>query len=119
MEPETPSSFLFADLKRSFGISNRDTARMVLTDRPILSGVSPRDRAEERTFLSREIVHAEPGYLPESFFRPFDQAAQAFHGKFRGAHVYDSQVFFLHICIRFMILTRVSQSLERSATILR
>ncbi|MDM8246001.1 FHA domain-containing protein [Collinsella tanakaei] len=76
MEPETPSSFLFADLKRSFGISNRDTARMVLTDRPILSGVSPRDRAEERTFLSREIVHAEPGYLPESFFRPFDQAAQ-------------------------------------------
>lgn len=81
METATPSSYMFADLKRFAGLSNRDVARIVLTDRPILEGVSPRDRADERTFLSREIVHADPGYLPATFFVPFDVSAQAVSGR--------------------------------------
>ena len=77
MESETPLSFMFADLKQFAGISNRDAAQMLLTDRPVLGGVSPRDRVSERTFLSREIVHATPGYLPASFFAPFDASMPA------------------------------------------
>ena len=77
MESETPLSFMFADLKQFAGISNRDAATMLLTDRPVLGGVSPRDRITERTFLSREIVHATPGYLPASFFASFDVSIPA------------------------------------------
>lgn len=77
MGEETPSSYLFADLKDFGGISNRDLARIVLSDRRVAGGLAPRDRVGERTFLSREVVHARPRRLPESMFAPFPASARA------------------------------------------
>ena len=94
-ESETPLSFMFADLKQFAGISNRDAARLLLTERPVLGGVSPRDRINERTFLSREIVHATPGYLPASFFAPFDEsipALMAHMRRARGKHLNGAEI---------------------------
>ena len=86
---------MFADLKQFAGISNRDAARLLLTERPVLGGVSPRDRINERTFLSREIVHATPGYLPASFFAPFDEsipALMAHMRRARGKHLNGAEI---------------------------
>ena len=77
MDAETPSSYLFADLKRFGGISNRDLARILLSDRRVAGGLSPRERVDERTFLSREVVHMRPRHLLESMFAPFPTSARA------------------------------------------
>lgn len=76
-DAQTPSSYLFADFKGFGGISNGDLARMLLSDRRVAGGLSPRDRVGERTFLSREVVHARPGHLPEAMFAPFPASARA------------------------------------------
>lgn len=67
---DTPSSVLYDDLKR-FGIKNNDAAQILLnldmTCRAGSKTVTMRDRIEDRTFLSREVVHAAPGQLQPHF----------------------------------------------------
>lgn len=58
MDRETPRSVMFDDLRKFGGITNRDTAWMLLRSTPMAGGKAPRDRVDERTFLSREVVHA-------------------------------------------------------------
>ncbi|MBM6756553.1 FHA domain-containing protein [Collinsella tanakaei] len=75
MEPMTPSAYLYADLKIFGGIKNQEAAQILLTDRPVANGESPRERARERTRLSREYVKSAPGDLPASFFADFAVSA--------------------------------------------
>lgn len=67
---DTPSSVLYDDLKR-FGIKNNDAAKILLdldaTCRAGSKTVTMRDRIEDRTFLSREVVHGEPGHIHPRF----------------------------------------------------
>ncbi len=77
MEDEKPITYMFTDLKRFGRLGHGKAAQILLTDRPIWDGNSPRSRAEDRYFLSRQVVHSMPGYLPETFFAPFDASAQA------------------------------------------
>lgn len=53
MDRETPRSVMFDDLRKFGGITNRDTAWMLLRSTPMAGGKAPRDRVGERTFLSR------------------------------------------------------------------
>lgn len=62
----TPSSTLYGMLKE-LKISNKEAARVLLTDELSFGGKIPRERIEERTFLHR-IVHSEPGDFPEMYF---------------------------------------------------
>lgn len=71
----TPSAYMYADLKSFAGIKNQDAAQILLTDRPVANGESPRERAAERTRLSREFVKSAPGDLPASFFADFAASA--------------------------------------------
>lgn len=77
MPDRTPSYVMFADLKRFGRISHYDAARILLSDAAEGGRPSPRSRAEDRTYLSRQIVNAAPGQLPPAFFCDFYHSAQA------------------------------------------
>lgn len=78
---ETPSSYMFADLRSFGGINNKEAARELLTGETSYGGSAPRDRINERTFLSRQIVHAAPTQVHPEFFNDFAQSAQTITGK--------------------------------------
>ena len=73
---QTPGSYLYEDLRRNARLSNREAARILLSDRPIYAGRSPRDRIVERTFLSRDVVHVAPDSVNPAIFADFSQSAQ-------------------------------------------
>lgn len=56
----TPSSAMFGDLRRFCGIAHRDAARLLLNRTALYGGKSLQQRIDDKTFLSREIVHAQP-----------------------------------------------------------
>lgn len=74
---ETPSQILYADL-RAFGhISNRAAALILLSPQTSVNGMPIRSRAgTDRTFLSREIVHARPGKYGLEAFNNLPHATQ-------------------------------------------
>ena len=73
---QTPTEFLFEELRSQARLSNRDAALLLLSDKPIYSGRSPRDRIGERTFLSREVVHAQPSRINPAIYADFMQSSQ-------------------------------------------
>lgn len=91
---ETPSSVLYDDLHHFGGMSNVDAARVLLSARVGPGGTSPRDRVTSRTFLSRNVVHANPDDVNPAMFADFDVSAQTIcscvlrrHGNDRAALV--------------------------------
>lgn len=73
---DTPSSVMYADLKAHARLSNRETARLLLNGDFLSGGTPIRDRVDvDRTFLSREVVHALPGEIPAEAFGDIAQAA--------------------------------------------
>lgn len=68
---ETPSSYMFSDLRTFGGITNKEAAKELLTSETSYGGAAPRDRINERTFLSRQIVHATPNNVHPEFFTDF------------------------------------------------
>ena len=71
-----PISVMFDVFKSFGGVSNRDVAYIILSDKPLAGGRSPRDRiGSDKTFLSRSVVHSMPGELPEAMFANFENSA--------------------------------------------
>ena len=65
---QTPCEVLFSMLKSECGMTNFDTASMVLSTRATFDGRSPVQRASEKTWLLRYVVHADAGCInPELF----------------------------------------------------
>ena len=77
----TPSSYLFADLRTFGGITNKEAALELLTHKTNYGCSSPRERITNRTFLSRQIVHAKPAQVHPEFYTDFMQSAQTITGK--------------------------------------
>lgn len=73
---ETPSSVLYTDFRQFGGIAHRDTAQIVLNGSALYGGKPLRQRIDDKTFLSREIVHARPHALPPELFSDFAASAQ-------------------------------------------
>lgn len=73
---QTPTEFVFEELRSQARLSNRDAAFMLLSNRAIYSGRSPRDRIGERTFLSREVVHVQPSRINPAVYGDFMNSAQ-------------------------------------------
>ena len=71
----TPCSALFETMKRYGGISHKDLARLVLSGRPLADGKSPLSRCDDRTWVSRFIVHAPVGSLQDRYFCDWGVAA--------------------------------------------
>ena len=71
--PETPSSVMYADLRAFAGLSNRDVAHAILSDAPAAGGKIPRLRVDDKTFLSRSVVHVRPSEVRSDLFADFLQ----------------------------------------------
>lgn len=71
----TPCGVMFSLFKRYGGITHRELADLILSERPLPSGKTPLELARDRSWLSHSIVHAPVGTLQERFFRDFGSAA--------------------------------------------
>ncbi len=72
----TPCGALFDVLKRYGGVSHKELAAMILSERPLFDGRSPASRASDRTWVSRSIVHAPVSAVQEGYFRDYGVAAR-------------------------------------------
>ena len=73
---ETPSSAMFDDLRRFGGISHRSAAGTLISKDVTYGGKPLTLRLDDKTFLSREVVHAQPGKLPPELFGDFVDSAK-------------------------------------------
>jgi len=83
---DTPSSVLYADLRAFGGISNRNAARVLLSDTVVIGGKTPRSRIDSRTYLSREVVHVTPDRVFPGMFADFYISTQTLCGRIMTRH---------------------------------
>lgn len=70
-DKNTPCAALFDMMKRYGGISYKDLASMILSGKPMSDGVSPASRVDDRSWLSRFVVHAPVGSIQANYFADF------------------------------------------------
>ena len=73
---DTPSCALYAGLKSLGRINNGCAAQILMASDARYGGRPISERLTVPSFISREIVHAKPGDLPEPLFAPFEQSAR-------------------------------------------
>ena len=71
----TPCLVLFDTMKRCGGISYKELAGLILSGKPLSDGRSPASRVNDRTWVSRFIVHAPAGSLSDAYFCDFSMSA--------------------------------------------
>lgn len=71
----TPVGKLFEILKKWGGISYREAALRLLSNRPLSNGVTPASRANDRVWLSRYVVHAPLEAVQEAYFADYGESA--------------------------------------------
>lgn len=71
----TPCGVLFDVLKRRGGISHKELAQILLSERPLSDGRSPASRAFDRTWVSHYVVHAPVSTVQPAFFKDFGISA--------------------------------------------
>lgn len=78
METDRPAPRLVMfDAFKEFGsLSYKELAGIILSDRLVCDGRSPRSRVEDKTWVSRYIVHAPLGAVPETYFADFGTSAR-------------------------------------------
>lgn len=82
--PESPCGVLFESFKSFAGVSNRDLASIILTEKSLAGGRSPRERIyEDKTYLSRIVVHGKPGDLSPASFADFGESAHVLYSQMR------------------------------------
>lgn len=70
----TPSSYMYSDLRSFGGITNKDAASELLTDRTVCGNSAPRDRINERPFYQgRSFTQPQARYIL-SFLATFIKA---------------------------------------------
>ena len=88
---QTPCGALFDILKRFGGISHKELASMILSERPLADGRSPQSRSSDRSWVSRFVVHAPADASQERLFRDYGVAAQRVMSRLRtsrsGSHL--------------------------------
>ena len=80
---QTPCGALFDILKRFGGISHKELASMILSERPLADGRSPQSRSSDRSWVSRFVVHAPADASQERLFRDYGVAAQRVMNRLR------------------------------------
>lgn len=71
----TPCAALFDMMKRYGGISYKELGSMILSGKPLSDGVSPASRVDDRSWLSRFVVHAPVGSIQAGYFADFSISA--------------------------------------------
>lgn len=85
MSDLTPCGVMFDVLKRRGGISHKELASIILSERPLADGRSPQSRASDRTWVSRFVVHAPVSAVQQRYFRDCGVAAQRIMNRLRAS----------------------------------
>ncbi len=72
----TPCGAMFEILKKHAGVSHKELAVLILSERPLSDGRSPMSRAHDRAWVSRFVVHAPVGTIQPRYFRDYGVAAR-------------------------------------------
>ena len=70
-----PLGALFFIMKRYGKISYKDLATCILSEKPLAGGVSPASRVNDRTWISRYLVHAPIESVRDDYFVSYEKAA--------------------------------------------
>lgn len=72
---QTPIEVMFSLFKTSFALSHRALAELLLSDRPLTNGRPTAQMAQDTSWLSRTIVHSQPGSLENRYFADWSCAS--------------------------------------------
>lgn len=84
VQHKTPYEILASMLKSECGMTNLDTAQILLSSHPSFDGRSAVQRASEKTWLLRYIVHAEPPYLNPDLFADLELSVPRLVSRMKG-----------------------------------
>ena len=73
--PSTPLGALFSILKKHGHISYKDLAALILSEKPLMGGTSPINRVNDRTWISRYLVHAPVESVKSDYFIDCEKCA--------------------------------------------
>lgn len=72
---QTPIEVMFSLFKTSFALSHRALAELLLSDRPLTNGRPTAQMAQDTSWLSRTILHSQPGSLEDRYFADWSCAS--------------------------------------------
>lgn len=72
---QAPLEVMFSLFKVSFGLSHRALAELIFSDRPLPNEQTPAQMAQDTSWLSRAVVHSQPGALQDRYFADWHDAA--------------------------------------------
>lgn len=72
---QTPLEVMFSLFKTSFTLSHRALAELLLSDLPLTNGQPTAQMAQDTSWLSRTIVHSQPGSLVDRYFTDWSCAS--------------------------------------------
>lgn len=72
---QTPIEVMFSLFKTSFALSHRALAELLLSDRPLTNGRPTAQMVQDTSWLSRTIVHSQPGSLEDRYFADWSCAS--------------------------------------------
>ena len=72
---QTPLEVMFSLFKTSFTLSHRALAELLLSDLPLTNGQPTAQMAQDTSWLSRTIVHSQPGSLEDRYFTDWSCAS--------------------------------------------
>lgn len=71
----TPLGALFSILKKYGKVSYKELASLILSEKPLAGGVSPASRVNDRTWVSRYLVHAPIEAVKDEYFVSYEKCA--------------------------------------------
>lgn len=80
---QTPIEVMFSLFKTSFALSHRALAELLLSDRPLTNGRPTAQMVQDTSWLSRTIVHSQPGSLEDRYFADWSCASDRILHKLR------------------------------------
>lgn len=80
---QTPIEVMFSLFKTSFALSHRALAELLLSDRPLTNGRPTVQMVQDTSWLSRTIVHSQPGSLEDRYFADWSYASDRILHKLR------------------------------------
>lgn len=72
---QTPLEVMFSLFKTSFTLSHRALAELLLSDLPLTNGQPTAQMSQDTSWLSRTIVHSQPGSLEDRYFADWSCAS--------------------------------------------
>ena len=117
MGRRTPLEALFALFKGDFGLSHHALSQLILSDRPLHNGSTPRQMAANTSWLSRYVVHAPMDSLQDRYFADFTTSTRRVHARLNQAGHADEKIFGVVCASRLMTDALGSQG--QSATVYR